>query len=58
MSSKLTTANELQGVKKVLGGIVKMTNIKRIPSLWWRSVSKRFPLKISPWFYCLFKYVD
>jgi len=29
MSSKSTTANELQGMKNVLGGIVQRTIIKR-----------------------------
>jgi hypothetical protein len=42
MSSKLTTANELQGMKDALGGIVQMTIIKRNLSLWWKPVSQHF----------------
>ena len=50
MSSKSTTANELQGMKNVLGGMLQMTIIKRSLSLWWRSVSRQLEEVILAYF--------
>jgi len=47
MSSKLTTANEHQGMKNAIGGVVQMTIIKRNLLLWWGSISQTFQEEVA-----------